>query len=258
MSTGRIKVAKAQNNASSLPEIGKIKTGIKAQTAGGKEYPKAIDYFRPTGNFANEFAKLYGDKPKSLHVAFISDDLAEVCNEQFESWEKGKRFGYGDGETFTVWDGAAGKYVSGVPANDKRVTALKWDKTLTLRFVLLKMTGVLGYWTYQTKAKEVSIPSIIKSFDLVRDRANTIIGFPFNLQIEMKKSYSPGEARTYPVVSLIPNFTEESIEAVRNYIDSGGQLNRITTRMIESGAINQPAISAGNGSGQILEIGEGK
>lgn len=252
MSTGRIMASKQANNASTLPEIGKIKIGIKSTSSGGKEYPKSLDYFRATGNFTNEFTKLFGEKPKSLQVAFISDNLTEVCNEQFESWDKGKRFGYGDGSEFTIWDGATGKYITGVAATDKRVKALKWDRTLTLRFVLLKMTGILGYWTFQTKAKEVTIPSIVKSFDLVKERAGTIVGFPFNLQVEMKKSYSPGETRTYPVVSLIPNFTEESIEAVRNYIEQGGQLNRITTRMIESGAFG--AI----GEGKVLEIGEGK
>lgn len=249
MQTGRIKVAKAINTASTLPEIGKIKTGIKTQNAEGKEYPKAIDYFRATGNFANQFTALFGEKPQSLQVAFISDNIKEVCNEQFESWDKGKRYGWGDGETFTVWDSTTGKYVDQVAPTDKRVKALKWDRTLTLRFVLLKMTGVLGYWSWSTKAKEVSIPSITKSFDLVMERAGSIIGFPFNLTIEMKKSYTPGEARTYPVVSLIPSFTEENMEAVRNYIEAGGNMNRLTSKMIESGAINEP---------KVLEIGEAK
>jgi hypothetical protein len=249
MSTGRIKVAKAVNNASTLPEIGKIKTGIKAMSAGGKEYPKAIDYFRPTGNFANQFTALFGEKPQSLQVAFISDNISEVCNEQFESWDKGKRYGWGDGETFTVFEPSTGKYVEGVAPTDARVKALKWDRTLTLRFVLLKMTGVLGYWSWSTKAKEVSIPSITKSFDLVMERAGSIIGFPFNFTIEMKKSYTPGEAKTYPVVSLIPSFNEENMEAVRNYIEAGGNLNRLTTRMIESGAVSADV--------KVLEIGEG-
>jgi len=246
MQTGRIKVSKAGNSASTLPEIGKIKIGIKATSAKGVEYPKAVDYFVAKGNYANAFTSLFGDKPKSLQVAFISDDLNEVCNEQFQSWDKGKRYGYGDGETFTVWDGA--RYVDDVPATDPRVKKLKWERTLTLRFVLLKMTGILGYWSFTTKAKEVTIPSIVKSFDLVKEKAGTIIGFPFNLNVEMKKSYSPGEARTYPVVSLIPNFTDESMEAVRAYVESGGQLNRITTRMIESGAIAES---------KVLQIGEG-
>lgn len=248
MQNGRIKVAKAQNNASTLPEIGKIKTGIKAKTAKGVEYPKAIDYFRPTGNFANQFTSLFGEKPQSLQVAFISDNIKEVCNEQFESWDKGKRYGWGDGETFTVFNSATGKYDAGIGPTDKRVKELKWERTLTLRFVLLKMTGVLGYWSWSTKAKEVSIPSITKSFDLVMERAGSIIGFPFNFTIEMKKSYTPGEAKTYPVVSLIPSFTEENMEAVRNYIEAGGNMNRITTKMIESGAVEP----------KVLEIGEGK
>lgn len=247
MSTGRIRVAKQANSSSTLPEIGKIKIGLKAKSANGTEYPKAIDYFHATGSFANEFTRLFGEKPKSLQVAFISDDLNEVCNERFESWEKGKRYGWGDGEKFTVWDGS--KYVEGVPATDTKVRSLKWERTLTLRFVLLKMKGILGVWTFQTKAKEVTIPSIVKSFDLVRDKAGTIIGFPFNLMVEMKKSYSPGESRIYPVVSLIPNFTEESMEAVRAYVESGGQLNRITTRMIESGAIEEEV--------KVLKLEEG-
>lgn len=249
MSTGRIMVAKHQNNASTLPEIGKIKTGIKAKNAMGVEYPKAIDYFRPTGNFANAFTAIYGDKPINLQVAFISDNLNEVCNERFESWDKGKKYGDGDGETFRVWDPATGKYIEGLKAANPKVRALKWERTLTLRFVLLQMKGVLGYWTYQTKAKEVTIPSIVNSFDMVRERAGTIIGFPFQLLIEMKKSYSPGEARTYPVVSLIPSFTEENIEAVRAYVDAGGAMNRLTTKMIESGAV---------GDVKVLEIGEGE
>lgn len=233
MSTGRIKVSKAGNSASSLPEIGKIKTGDK----NAKGWPISLDYFRATGNFANQFTSLFGEKPNTLQIAFISDDIGEVCNERLESWDKGKRHGWGDGETFTVWDSAASEYVTNLPAVDKRVRALKWDRMLTLRFVLVKMKGILGYWTYQTKAKEVTIPGIIKSFDLIREKAGTIVGFPFNLMVEKRKGYSPGEARNYPVVSLVPNFTEEAIEAVRGYVEAGGSLNRITTTMIESGAI---------------------
>lgn len=241
---GRIKVSKTGNNASSLPEIGKIKTGDKKRSANGTEFPVSLDYFRATGNFANQFTAIFGERPNCLQIAFISDDISEVCNERFESWDKGKRYGWGDGETFTVWDPTTGSYVNNVLSNDKRVRSLKWDRILTLRFVLIKMKGILGYWTYTTKAKEATIPGIIKSFDLVREKAGTIVGFPFNLQVEKVKSYSPGEARNYPIVKLIPNFTEEAIEAVRAYVEAGGSLNRITTHMIESGAIAKALPSA--------------
>lgn len=234
--TGRIQSRKSESAASTLPEIGKIKIGEKAMSSGGKEYPKSLDYFRPTGNFANEFTNMYGDKPAKLSVCFITDDIQEVCNERYESWVKGKRWGWGDGATFTVWDTTLnegkGAYVSGLPATDQRVKSLKWDIMLTLRFVLLELKGIMGYWTFQTKAKATTIPSVVKAFDFVREKAGTIIGFPFNLIVERKTGYSPGEAKSYPVVTLVPNFSQDAIEMVSNYLEAGGNVHKLTTAMI--------------------------
>lgn len=238
---GRISKRKDVSAASSLPEIGKIKIGEKKLSAGGKEYPAALDYFRPTGTFANEFTKTYGEKPKRLNIAFISDDLNEVCNQRFECWEAGKRWGYGDGDNYTVWDKAAnggkGMYREIKPdteENQKLIKSVgKWDEMLTIRFVLLQMRGIMGYWRFETKAKAVTIPSIVKSFDLVKERAGSIIGFPFSLIIEKKTGYSPGEARNYPVVALVPNFSEDSVQMIRDFIEMGGNMNRVTTKMIE-------------------------
>lgn len=235
--TGRIQSRKSESAASTLPEIGKVKIGEKAMSQGGKEYPKSLDYFKPTGNFANDFTMKYGDKPTRLSVCFISDDLNEVCNERYESWVKGKRWGWGDGTLFTVWDTTAaegkGAYITNLSAADARVKALKWDIMLTLRFVLLELKGIMGYWKFETKAKATTIPSIVKAFDFVKDRAQTIIGFPFNLVIERKTGYSPGEAKNYPVVTLVPNFSQDAIEMVSNYLEAGGNVHKLTTAMIE-------------------------
>lgn len=237
---GRITKRKDVIGASVLPEIGKIKIGIKHETKG---YPMSLDYFRPTGTFANEFTKLFGEKPRKLNIAFISDDINEVCNQRFECWTDGKRWGFGDGETFTVFDRTLGDkdkdgkpkggYVENVAATDPRVKALKWDEMLTLRFVILEMKGIMGYWRFETKAKTVTIPSIIKAFDFVRERAGSIIGFPFSLIVEKKTGYSPGEPKSYPMVTLVPNFTQDILEMVREYIETGGNMNRVTTKMIE-------------------------
>lgn len=235
--TGRIQSRKSESAASTLPEIGKVKIGEKATSKTGTEYPRSLDYFKPTGNFANEFTMKYGDKPTKLSVCFISDDLNEVCNERYESWVKGKRWGWGDGTLFTVWDQVAkegkGAYIENLPAADPRVKALKWDVMLTLRFVLLELKGIMGYWKFETKAKATTIPSIVKAFDFVKDRANTIIGFPFNLVIERKTGYSPGEAKNYPVVTLVPNFSQDAIEMVSEYLEAGGNVHKLTTAMIE-------------------------
>lgn len=247
--TGRIASRKQENSASTLPEVGKIKIGIKHEQKG---YPMSLDYFRATGNYANEFNAVYGDKPKKLSIAFISDNIEEVCNQRFESWVSGKRYGWGDGVNFTVFDktvGEKGSYVE-VAADDARVKALKWDETLTLRFVLLNMPGLMGYWSFVSKAKTVTIPSVVKSFDFVRERAGSIVGFPFNLLVEKKTGYNPGEAKNYPVVSLVPNFTEESIEQVRKYLDTGGAMSRLTTKMISENRVLEVLESK--------QLGEGK
>lgn len=249
--TGRIQSRKSESAASTLPEIGKVKIGEKATGKTGTEYPRSLDYFKPAGNFANEFTMKYGDKPTKLSVCFISDDLNEVCNERYESWVKGKRWGWGDGSMFTVWDQTAkeskGAYIENLPAADARVKALKWDVMLTLRFVLLELKGIMGYWRFETKAKATTIPSVVKAFDFVRERANTIIGFPFNLIIERKTGYNPGEAKSYPVVTLVPNFSQDALIAVREYIEAGGQISKITTAMIESGVLKSQTL-LGDGS----------
>ncbi len=248
--TGRISKRKDVSAASVLPEIGKIKIGEKHPEKG---YPMSLDYFRPTGTFANEFTKLFGAKPRKLNISFISDDINEVCNQRFECWTDGKRWGYGDGETFTVFDkslnGGKGGYSEGVPPTDARVKALKWDEMLTLRFVLLEMKGIMGYWRFETKAKTVTIPSVIKSFDFVRERAGSIIGFPFSLIVEKRTGYSPGEPRSYPMVTLVPNFTEETMQMVSEYINAGGNMNKVTTKIIEQNEVLKllPAKELGEG-----------
>lgn len=254
ITTGRISQRKINTAASTLPEIGKIKIGEKGKNAAGVEYPKSLDYFRATGQFAQSFQTIYGNTPRKLSVVFISDNLAEVCNERYECWIKGKRWGWGDGTNFTVWDSAKKEYVETL-AEDPKVKALKpWDLYLTLRFVLLEMKGIMGYWTFQTKAKKTTIPSVVQAFDFVRERAGTIIGFPFNLIVEKKTGYSPEDPKTYPVVSLVPNFSQESIEMVSQYLEQGGNVNKITTAMIEQ----KKVLQIGNGQASAPKAEGGK
>lgn len=121
---GRISTGTVQG--STLPEIGRIKVGMKTE----RGLPTSLDYFRATGKFATHFASLVGDKPTELHIAFVSNNLSEVCNEQFEAWDKGKRLGWGDGSTFTVWNPSGGKdnkgaYESDLAPTDPKVGAIR-------------------------------------------------------------------------------------------------------------------------------------
>lgn len=234
MQTGRIKSDKYVRSGSALPEAGRIKVGEKKKNAKGVEYPSSLDYFRATGSFAEMFHKIFGAKPTKLMVVFISDELQDSCNEHFSCWEGGKLWGTGDGESFRVWDPNKtkdGDYVD-VGNDSELLKNKKWDVTLQLRFILPEMKGVLGQWIFVTKGAKTTIPTIVKAFDFIKERLGTVVGVPFELVVEKAKGYSPGEARQYSKVKLIPCFSESYMEKVREFLASGKPLSEVAPLMV--------------------------
>lgn len=57
-----------------LPRVGFIKVGLKEVGKNGKEYPKSVDYFIPTGKYAGLFTQAYGEKPQTIQIVFPDDD----------------------------------------------------------------------------------------------------------------------------------------------------------------------------------------
>ena len=244
--TGRIKSDKVQRGGMPLPEAGRIKIGEKKLSQGGKEYPSSLDYFRATGTFAEQFHKIFGPKPDKLTIVFISDNIADSCNEEYACWEKGKRYGWGDGETFNVWDSVKKDYVV-VGKDSPLLKGKEWSITLTLRFIIPEMKGIMGHWVFATKGAKTTIPSIVKSFDFIKERAGTIVCVPFELVVEKTKGYSPGEARQYSKVKLIPCISEEYMEKVRDLLATGKSLTEIAPMMVSeakllSASTNAPTI----------------
>lgn len=233
--TGRIKSDKVQRTGMALPEAGRIKIGEKAKNVRGVEYPTSLDYFRPTGTFAEHFTKVFGPKPDKITVVFISDNITDSCNEEFACWENGKRWGWGDGETFNVWDSKAangkGEYVT-VMKGDPLLAGKKWDVMLTMRFLIPELKGVLGHWVFTTKGAKTTIPSMVKAFDFIKERMGTVIGVPFELVVEKSKGYTPGEARQYSRVKLIPCISEQYMEKVRDFLAAGKSITELAPLMV--------------------------
>ena len=67
-----------------LPRLGKIRLGIKATTADGKEYPKEVHYFV----LPPELRAKYGDTPTRLPVLFPSNDVDAVLPMRYERWAR--------------------------------------------------------------------------------------------------------------------------------------------------------------------------
>lgn len=234
---GRINKQAVSNT---LPLIGRLKIGMKVANESGKEYPTSLDYFRATGKYADVFDKHFGEKCSRIGIVFITDDVTEACNQYYAAWDKGKLWGKGDGVTFSVWDEVAKAYVEDVPKDDPRVKAIKtWAEYVDLNFVIPSLNSVLGYWKFTTKGGKTSIPSIVKSFDFIKERAGTVIGFPFDLMVEKQKGYNPGAARNYPVVQLIANRGEENISAIKKFIDAGMHISDIAAISMDEGKLRK-------------------
>jgi len=216
-----------------LPVIGKIKVGAKSE----KGYPISLDYFRADGKYESIFKEVYGERPNKLTVIFVSNDISQVCNQRYELRDnKGNLYGYGDGEIFNIYSQKIDEYVS-VNHNDypdlleqahkKSGSKKGWEMTLTLRFILLDIKGVFGLWQFTTKGQLSSIPSIIETFDTIQEKAGTIVGIPFDLQVEKVKSQKPNSKSNFPVVKLVSNIGIDNLQKLKEFKDQGIDVNKI-------------------------------
>ena len=142
-----------------------------------------------------------------------------------------------------------------------------WQTKLTLRFVCLDIPGVMGQWQLTTGGVKSSIPDIIKTFDTVLNRAGTIRGLPFDLIVQKVGGKSLGldggvQSTSFPVVQLIPNFTEDNVLAVKNFLENGGDPNRVALLTMNINKIESETKKLEDGNTKRLngkaELGEGK
>lgn len=228
-----------------MPVIGQLKIGEKVE---GKDYPRSLDYFKATGDFAAQFHKQFGDQPTSLMLVFMSDHIDQVCDERYELWKGPKRWGRGDGETFEIWTPSKDEYVTKTTSEDPNLmekaashVGEPWKARLTLRFFLVEMRAALGLWEFSTGGEATSIKKIVASFDKVFELAGRVAGIPFQLSVKMVTSKKPGSQSKYPVVDLVGLLGQDSLEKVAALPD--GVKTLLTESAIE--AASQKALPAG-------------
>lgn len=194
-----------------------------------KGFPMSLDYFLCDSTYKKYFDEAYGEKPSTIQIAFISDDFRDSCNERFECRDKdGRMVGYGDGEEWYLYnpDPKVKKYE--LTADKERIRAAgKWEILLTLKFVIPKIRGVFGLFSFTTKGNKSSLPQIRQTFDYVLAHAGTVINIPFDLVVKKVKSQKPGEKSVFPVVSLVPNVSKDNMEILGRYLQQGHDIKQI-------------------------------
>ena len=223
---GRIlKKAGAETTKLVLPRVGTIRIGFKDE----RGFPRSVDYFIPTGKYSSLFTKAYGEKPQTIQVVFPEDDPAKVCNERYEYRDdEGRLLATGDGETFQIWNGKEYQEVSIeqspnlMKSVEKRhpnklyqKTGEGWQIILTLNFIIPCVRGIAGVWQFSTKGTASTIPNIRNVFDAMLEMKGYCKGVIFDLSVQYAKSQKPGDKSRYPVVSLVPNESEENIRTIK-------------------------------------------
>lgn len=233
---GRIQRPKADGDKWILPRAGFIKTGYKDD----KGFPRSVDYFIASGKYAKYFTDAYPGKPQTLHVVFLSDDPMDSCAERFEYRDKdGRLYAFGDGVNFEYWDKE--KYnpttIEQIPDIQERIankveSKRGWEITLSLKFLLPKIRGIAGYWQFNTRGAQSTIPHIIGAFDSILENRGFIRGVIFDLNVEFAKSQKPGSKSRYPVVTLVPNVSEENVKMMKEAF-----LKSDTTKLLSDDSI---------------------
>lgn len=230
---GRVQRA---GNVGKFGRIGFIKCGEKTEKGA-----RSLDYFIASGKYAHYFNEAYPDKPKSIKIIFLSDNINEVCYERYEIWAGKKFYGEGDGKDFVVWSQQENNYkyihvdecqefMNKIESSAKKISKdAKWNLTLTLRFLIPAIGKVGGIWEFTTRAEKSSINLIRDPFDMVLEKGGTVTRTLFDLNIDWHVSKKMGSKSAYPVVSLIPNMSRYNLEKQRELLNKNAELPYIIT-----------------------------
>lgn len=235
MTTGRI--IRSETAPLKLPLLGRIKVGMKMEKKNkdGKmiEYPTSLDHFVSVGKYEAKFREVYGDAPTKIELIFFSPNVADVCSEAYVVRDKaGRLVAEGDGETWRCWSESRQDYVFGETTLEEveKKYEQKAKVTLTLRFILPRIPSVYGIWQFSTGGAKSTIPALRDTFDKVLEAAGPlIVNVPFDLHVEKVKGNRPGETRIFPVVSLIPNMSQESLDLVAKFAEEGMKIRGTLT-----------------------------
>jgi|GEM_PF-2308836 len=229
------RIQKLDDNKVKLPIIGKVKIGEKQdykKDGETKQRPVSLDHFIGFGKYKSYFEKAYPANPNRIQIIFVSDDVEQSCNERYELRnDKGDLYGSGDGKTFSIWDKKDKLYKPFIVNTPEDKEILKkaakdcsspkgWEVILTLQFIMPAIRGVLGLWQFSTKGKASSVNAIRDTFDFVQQKAGSVLNIVFDLTVEKVKSQKPDDPRSYSVVNLISNVSEENLLLVKDFLTS--------------------------------------
>ena len=188
-----------------FPRLGKIKVGIKSD----KGYPQSVDYFVPTGNYAEEVNKLYGEKPTKIKVVFPFDDVEKNMNEFYRQYKSSGLFRICDG--FNCNKASDEGEFHEVPC--EKESGCECNASMNLQFIIMGLP-VVGVWAFDS-ASYYSRMNVRSSLQMTIALGGKLQGVPFWMTVEMQESSGSGNKNRFPVISLAPAVTAEDMIQIK-------------------------------------------
>lgn len=206
-----------------LSRLGKIRLGIKVQSASGAAYPKQVDYFvvneddATSADSAASFHDVYGAEPRELDIAFPTEDPEEWAGQWLrmytQSWGLACR-GNGDIATAKI-DPDTGTWANreskdfvlqeitgcGETCPNYQGKPPRCRPVMSLQFLLPQVRG-LGIWQIDSSSFH-SMRAINSQVKLIKALVGRISLLPLKLRIVPLKVQPPGQKpKTVHVLDL--------------------------------------------------------
>ena len=101
-----------------------------------------------------------------------------------------------------------------------------WSVVLAMNFIIPCVKGIAGVWQFVTKGTASTIPQIRDVFDAMLQAKGYVRGIIFDLNVQFAKSQKPGDKSRYPVVTMIPNESEENVAKIKAAYQSTFKLEK--------------------------------
>lgn len=217
MSAFKSKFSRIENGFSTsrrIPRLGKIRLGIKAVSAGGKEYPKETDYFV----CPPEVQRIYGEKPDELDVMLMSEDPEIIFPQKLARYGSSRGLVcHGNGveaermnEQSKKWDACA------CPCEHKKSEENpKGDCTETAHLmVLLPKVNLGGCYQITTRSynSAVDVNSGIEYIKALIGRTSMV---PLKLKRQKIETHHDGKKQFHYTLSLTLDADIEGINKLR-------------------------------------------
>lgn len=220
-------VIKGLSDVRRLPRLGKIRLGIKKKTAAGKEYPAEVDYFilapqtpseEENEKLQQEFAKLYGEKPKQIQIMFPVADPKIFFAQFYKRYGSGTMLQCkGDGEIATCGSDEFAKDLEVIKKDEMGLPVVKCmgkqcgyyeankcSEVGALQVLLPELPGA-GVWQVSTGSFH-SIVNINSCIDYIRAIAGRVHMIPLLLERREQEIAHEGKKRMHYILHINMNF----------------------------------------------------